>query len=46
MVTGDHPETAKAIAKAVGIISCETAEDIAIRKDIPKDEVDPKWVYN
>ena len=44
MVTGDHPITAEAISKSVGIISegNKTVQDIAKERGVPVSEVDPR----
>merc|ERR1712147_318245 len=44
MVTGDHPITAEAISKSVGIISegNKTVQDIAKERGVPISEVDPR----
>merc|ERR1719348_412012 len=50
MVTGDHPITAKAIARSVGIISDgqETVEDIAKRKgcELKEKDLDEILMYH
>lgn len=44
MVTGDHPITAKAIAKSVGIISEDTytVEDLALERNVRVEDINPK----
>lgn len=45
MVTGDHPITAKAIAKGVGIVSGETVDDKAIRLNLPVKDIDTRFYF-
>eukprot|EP00182_Erythrolobus_australicus_P007081 CAMPEP_0185830146 /NCGR_PEP_ID=MMETSP1353-20130828/652_1 /TAXON_ID=1077150 /ORGANISM="Erythrolobus australicus, Strain CCMP3124" /LENGTH=1167 /DNA_ID=CAMNT_0028528007 /DNA_START=225 /DNA_END=3728 /DNA_ORIENTATION=+ len=40
MVTGDHPATAKAIAKSIGIIKDPTAQDLAKMRGVELDQID------
>lgn len=42
MVTGDHPITAKAIAKSVGIISTETRDEVAEKMNVDVKKITPK----
>ncbi len=39
MVTGDHPLTAEAIARKVGIVTLKTPRELATELGVPESEV-------
>jgi sodium/potassium-transporting ATPase subunit alpha len=41
MVTGDHPLTAAAIARKIGLITLPTRDVLAKERGVPIDQVDP-----
>jgi sodium/potassium-transporting ATPase subunit alpha len=41
MVTGDHPLTAAAIARKIGLITLPTKESLAKDRGVPVDQIPP-----